>query len=337
MRPAVTTVEVVGDGDGGLDVSWRLVGGGAVELAIGRTPESIDHEHPVTSVEDGSRITLTDLGPGRHYVSVAPVGGGSAVVGAERMLRLDGAGNFRDLGGYRTVDGRWTRWGRVFRSDALHRLSTADQVVVGRLRLRVVYDLRTEEERTRAPSALPAELRRELLTVGGDAAHVTALGDLFSPGGPDGSPDDFLVRAYQGMVANDAPTFGRLLRGLATTHGVPALFHCTAGKDRTGMGAALLLSALGVDERTVLDDYALSQAWLTERRMARLRPRFTELGMTEDRIHSVLGAPRHAMATALHALRERHGSIESYLVNQGGVTPDLLETLRSHLLTARTA
>lgn len=337
MRAVVMAVQVVGDGAGGLDVSWQLVGAGPVELAVGPEPESIDHDHPVARVEDDSRISLTDLGPGRHYVSVAPADGGSAVVAAERMLRLDGASNFRDLGGYRTVDGRWTRWGRIFRSDALHRLSATDQAAVHRLGLRVVYDLRTDAERTHAPSALPADLRRESLTIGGDAARGTALGELFTQGKLDAIPDDFLVRVYQDMAANDAPTFGRLLTGLAAAHGVPALFHCTAGKDRTGMGAALLLSALGVDETTVLDDYALSRAWLTERRMARLRSTLAELGLAEDRYRAVFGAPRQAMSTALRGLREQHGSIEAYLTTRAGVTPDVLAALRSRLLTAQTA
>jgi protein-tyrosine phosphatase len=183
-------------------------------------------------------------------------------VAAERVVRLEGASNFRDLGGYRTVDHRWTRWGRIFRSDALHRLSTADQAVVHRLGLRVVYDLRTAEERAYAPSALPPDLRRELLTIGGAAARVTPLR-------LDAVPDDFLVRVYEGMAAADAPTFGLLLNGLAAADGVPALFHCTAGKDRTGMAAALLLAALGVPEPTIL----INEAGVTPDVLAALRSR----------------------------------------------------------------
>src|SRR5437588_717404 len=107
------------------------------------------HFHaPLARVEGAHRVSLDDLGPGRHYVSVAPAAGGSAVVAAERLVLLEGAANFRDLGGYRTADGGRTRWGLVFRSDALHRLTTADLAVVGQLGLRVVYDLRREDRKS---------------------------------------------------------------------------------------------------------------------------------------------------------------------------------------------
>ena len=253
------------------------------------------------------------------------------MVATERMLRLDGASNFRDLGGYPTADGRETRWGQVFRSDALHRLSPADRTVVDGLGLRVVYDLRTDEERTHMPSVLPAELRQVLLTIGGDATRTNPLNALFAQGKLNDLPDDFLAQVYQDLTEHNAPTFGRLLTGLADDD-LPALFHCTAGKDRTGMSAALLLSVLGVPEETILDDYVLSRAFLSERRMSRLRPKLVELGMNEDRYYTIFGAPREAMATALAELRDKYGSIDTYLTTQADVTPDTLAALRSRLL-----
>ena len=253
------------------------------------------------------------------------------MVAARRTLPLDGASNFRDLGGYPTADGRETRWGQVFRSDALHRLSPADQTVVNGLGLRVVYDLRTDEERTHMPSILPAELRQVRLTIGGDATRTNPLNEKFAQGKLNDLPDDFLAQVYRDLTLHNAPTFGRLLTGLADDE-LPALFHCTAGKDRTGMSAALLLSVLGVPEDTVLDDYVLSRAFLTERRISRLRPKLVELGMDEDRYYTIFGAPREAMATALADLREKHGSVETYLTTQANVTPDTLATLKSRLL-----
>ena len=248
------------------------------------------------------------------------------------MLRLDGASNFRDLGGYETVDGRQTRWGQVFRSDALHRLTPADQTVVHGLGLRVVYDLRTDAERTHAPSVLPPELRRELLTIDGEATRANSVGNQFAERGFNELPDDFLAQVYADLAGRHAHTFGRLLTGLAGGD-LPALFHCTAGKDRTGMGAALLLSALGVPEATVLDDYVLSRAFLTERRMTRLRPKLVEMGMDEDRYRRVFGAPRDAMTTALAGIRAEHGSVETYLTTQANLTPETLAALKSRLLT----
>lgn len=337
MPPVVLEVEIASDGHGGLDVSWELAGEGPVAISVGPTPESIDHDHPVAHVEHDTRITLRGLGPGRHYVAVAPADGGSAVVAAERALPLEGASNFRDLGGYRTADGGRIGWGLIFRSDAPHRLTEADLAAVGRLGLRTVYDLRTEVERGRAPSALPGDVRRELLAIGGTAGKSKELGELLMTGQLAAVPKDFLVGVYQNLVENDGPTFGRLLTGLTDPGRLPALFHCTAGKDRTGISAALLLAALGVDEASILDDYELSAAFFTDRRLARLQPKLAAEGIDLDDYRAVFGAPRRAMAAALTGLREQYGSIEGYLAERAGVTPATLTALRASLVRRQVA
>lgn len=332
MGTVVLAVDVVRDGTGVLGVSWEVTGAGPVEVAVGPTPESVDHRHPVARVDGETRLSLAELGPGRHYVSVAPAGGGASVLAAERVLPLEGASNFRDLGGYRTRDGGRTRWGLVFRADAPDQLTAADVAAVDRLGLRVAYDLRTDDERAKAPSVLPTAVRHEPFDIGGDASRATPLGELFRGGRLDAVPDDLLQRIYLDMSEQDAPTFGRVLTGLTAPDGVPAVIHCTAGKDRTGLTAALLLSVLGVDDATVLDDYTLSRIYFSERRMARLLPRLTALGLELDRYHAVFGAPRHAMETTLDALRERYGSVEDYLTGRCGVTSGTIAALRARLV-----
>src|SRR5688500_4225722 len=94
MEPVVVDGSVEGDGRGALTVRWRLEGSGPVEIAVGPTPEAVDHGHPVAVVEGERSIVLHDLGPGRHYVSIAPAGGGSALVVAERLVALEGTSNF---------------------------------------------------------------------------------------------------------------------------------------------------------------------------------------------------------------------------------------------------
>ncbi|MEV5835104.1 tyrosine-protein phosphatase [Nocardia sp. NPDC052112] len=248
----------------------------------------------------------------------------------ERVLALHGATNFRDLGGYPTVDGGRTRWGMVFRSDAPHRLSTADLAVVERLGLLVAYDLRTDEERDRSPSALPATVRRIPLTIGGTAAHTRANAEMIRTR-PADIPDDFLAEMYRRMADFDADVFGRILTGLADADGTPALIHCTAGKDRTGVTVALLLAALGVDEATILDDYELSAIHFTDRHLPRLLARLPE-DVDPARYRAVFGAPRTAMYTMLTTLRDRHGSIENYLRTRAGLSPATLTALRDRLV-----
>jgi protein-tyrosine phosphatase len=329
-RPKVLHVEVVGREDGSLAVSWELAGEGPVEVAVGLRPDATDQD-PALQVEGATRVTLRPLRPGRHYVSVAPVGG-SAVVAAERLVSLQRGRNFRDLGGYQTAGGGRVRWGLVFRSASLHRLTAADLITLDRLGLRVVYDLRGDEERERAPSVLPDGVRCELLPIGGTAAKTKELTDLVLAGRLAEVPPDFLVRIYDAMVDVAAGTFGRLLTRLAEPDGLPALFHCHAGKDRTGIVAALLLSLLGVDERTVLDDYQLSGIHYTEHQLAAVQARLADTGVDVERYRAVFGTPRHAMATVLAGLRERHGSLEAYLQDEAGVDHEVFAALRAALV-----
>jgi protein-tyrosine phosphatase len=251
-----------------------------------------------------------------------------------RLVTLQGGANFRDLGGYRTAGGGQVRWGRVYRSAALHRLTEGDVATIRDLDLCVVFDLRTDEERVRAPSILPEGLRRELLPIGETAAKTKELTDLVLEGNLGGVPPDFLMRIYESMVENSAFTFGRLLTRLAEVDNMPALFHCTAGKDRTGISAALLLSVLAVDDATILDDYELSGVHYTELQIARLKVKLENAGIDADRYRTVFGAPRDAMAALLAPLRERYGSAESYLREEAGVPVEVFPELRARLVEA---
>jgi protein-tyrosine phosphatase len=329
METAVTSVVVEGDGEGCLAVRWELRGEGAVDIAVGPSPELIDHAH-AHYAPAGERSTLvTDLPPGRHYVSVAPHEGGSAVVAAERRLPFEGVTNFRDLGGYPTSSGGHTRWGHVFRADALHNLTTSDLAAFGRLGLRVVYDLRTDDEREREPN--PMESRHVGLL------SRRALGEPPDWSGFQHTTDGerWLHERYLDMLATAGPLFGRLLSGLAAADGVPAVFHCAAGKDRTGLTAALLLTLLDVDRESVLDDYELTgQYWIIDDDRPTLE-RLVATGMSAVAAASTLGAPRWVMGETLAVLDHEHGGIEAYLRGPARMEPATIDRLRHGSVVTR--
>ena len=249
-----------------------------------------------------------------------------------RIVHLDGGTNFRDVGGYPALDGGQVRWGRVYRSGALHRLTERDLTTVDELGLRTVYDLRRDEERRVNPSILPAGVAIERLPIGGAAAKTRELTDLLAEGRMAELPSDFLERIYESMAEAAAPMFGQLLRGLAEPGGTPALIHCTAGKDRTGLSIAFLLAALGVGEPDILDDYELSAIHFTGPMIARLKE--NDPGVDLDRYQPVLGAPRQALASLFVKLTERYGSVDSYLTQEASVTPEVFAQLRAQLVEA---
>ena len=326
MTSAITEVSVEAERGGPTIVTWHVEGPPvAVEIAVGSNPEGVDHEHAATVEAGATSHSLGDLGAGRHFVSVGPRGSGPAVVAADRRIGFEGVSNFRDLGGYRTSGGGRTRWGRVYRADALHGLSAEDLRLYDELGIRSVIDLRSEEERTELPNpmdsiALPMVFRRQGSTETILSAETQEEGE------------QVLARLYLGHLELGATRIGEILRAMAASEGLPAVFHCHAGKDRTGMIAAVLLEALGVDRDTILDDYELTARYRRRAHQDGTFRSLVERGLPPEAAAGVLTAPRWAMAGALEALDSVHGGLEAYLLGPAGLTPSDLEALRDRLV-----
>ena len=176
---------------------------------------------------------------------------------------MEGATNFRDFGGYKTVDGRRVKWGCLYRSDQLSALTDVDLVTLSGLGLRVVYDLREDEERRRRPSRLGDGLPRVVeLALPNPADDSREFETRILSGNIDNI--DFrqeMIRQYQCFVTEPRynQQFMTLLKDLAQPASeLPVLIHCAGGKDRTGFAAAVILLTLGVAKECVMRDYLLS-------------------------------------------------------------------------------
>jgi protein-tyrosine phosphatase len=248
-------------------------------------------------------------------------------------LLLEGAPNFRDLGGYRTTDGRRVRVGQVYRSGALSELTETDLERLAALGIHQVFDLRTPEEVARNPDRLPDGVRYVPLPLPTEGSSFSRIVELIAN---LRRLDQLLLRGYtRVMIDSNARFFGDLLRRLAhDEQALPAVIHCTAGKDRAGMAAALLLAALGVPDETIVADYSLSSRHyalfhrLVSEQIAPLAP----AGLTADDLHGLLVANPEVMRSALAHLRGRYGSIEAYLLKHAGLDAAALERLRERLL-----
>ena len=227
-----------------------------------------------------------------------------------RSLQLEGASNFRDLGGYRGLDGRALRWRRIFRSDHLARLSSADAQVLAGHGLGRVLDLRGAQERLAAPCTLP-----------GVAVHSLAIepslfnrlhsrqqaGEALTPA----VATKAMRETYREFVLANTPRFHSLFQHLLA--GDAALvFHCTAGKDRTGLAAALVLPALGVSHDEVMHDYLLTNLHLKDRHA--YAP-----GMPEDVLQLLNQVRAEFLGAAFEAINEQHGDVEAYLEGAMGL------------------
>jgi protein-tyrosine phosphatase len=325
---AVVDLQVDTQPDGVLTVHWAVEGQPtAVDVATGSSADHLQHAHETTVPAGQTTLQLPGRGTGRPFVSVTPHEGGPAAVAADRRVPFEGITNFRDLGGYRTRSGDRIRWGLVFRADALHGLSPRDLALYEQLGLRAVFDLRGELEREERPNPVPSRL----LTIVGRPPDVEAAVPV--PGGTtiaDG--EQILHDMYLGLMAHAALQIGQLYTSLATDDGLPAVFHCHAGKDRTGLVAALLLEALGVERDLLLDDYELTARYRLRVHQESSYQRLVESGVSPEAAAGVLTAPRWAMASALDDLDTRYGGVESYLTGPAGMRPGDLRDLRRRLV-----
>jgi protein-tyrosine phosphatase len=253
----------------------------------------------------------------------------------ERRIVLEGAFNLRDLGGYPTIDGRMVRYGCVYRSDNLAALTDADLDTIGALGIRHICDFRNDLEVETQPSRVPdhPELTIERVPIGEGSGDLNRLMlDLVLAGELRVFGVDEMVGMYADMLDNHAPRFGTIIEHAADPSRHALLFHCTAGKDRTGVAAALLLGALGVADADILDDYVLTTEYRSGPRLEQLRPQLDEAGVDVEPLMPFFTAQRPVMELTLAGLRERHGSVEEYLTGVAGVAATTLDRLRDVLL-----
>jgi protein-tyrosine phosphatase len=234
-----------------------------------------------------------------------------------RRLDLDGLFNLRDLGGYPAAGGRGVRWRTLLRSDALHRLDGAGGAILAGLGLRTVLDLRTQAETETAPSAIDGIPARR--------THISILtGDL------QALPLE-LDAIYRYMIDECSGTIADAIKVLAAPDAFPALVHCSAGKDRTGIVVALILAVLGVPDEVIAADYGLSVSYLDSERTPAIAQLQASTGLGEGLTRPLLSSPPELILQVLARVRAAHGSVEGYLREHGLSSADL-DQLRSALL-----
>jgi protein-tyrosine phosphatase len=235
----------------------------------------------------------------------------------KRHLALEGAPNFRDLGGYATADGRTVKWGMLYRSDNLSHLTDEDLARVSALGLNLVCDFRTEPERAEEPDRLPASDTPEVLAlpIGVDGFMVNDLRERVMSGDVEGLDlRGMLIEGNRQFATKQAPTYAAMFERITKPENLPALVHCTAGKDRAGFAAAAILSVLGVPYETVLADFLLTNhytASATERRLFMIEL-FSLTRADSDALRPLFGVEPAYLEAAFGAIEEKYGDFDSY-------------------------
>jgi len=226
-----------------------------------------------------------------------------------RSLNLSGATNFRDLGGYRGHEGRPLRWRRLFRSDQLAGLTAQDRAVLAELGVSRAFDFRGLDERAAASYQLPGVAQHPLPI---EPTVVQSLRALLEAGRQVTAQDaiELMQQTYRAFVHDGAPRFAELFRHLVA-HDAPLVFHCTAGKDRTGFAAALILHALGVDREVVREDFLLTNV------LYRRPPTVAQTEAPQEVLEVLWQVRAEFLDAALHVVDVDYGGADLYLERLG--------------------
>jgi protein-tyrosine phosphatase len=261
---------------------------------------------------------------------------------ALRIRHLEGACNFRDLGGYRTRDAREVKWGYVFRTGVLGYFTPKDNEQLNQLGVRAICDLRRADERESEPTRWPDANTQHFSWDDGSAPPTIRLmaANHFHPYTAAGM-HAAMIDLYRALPAWMAPRLRGIFTCIAQGH-VPVLVHCAAGKDRTGIATALLLAALDVPQETIIEDYLLTnECDLVQFMLAQHQVKLGEadgnhplLGMPEDIRRVLFAADVDYLQAALDQIERDHGEVLAYLRKEVGVDDTMRAKVQAALLSA---
>ena len=268
----------------------------------------------------------------------------------QRVLKIDGSLNFRDLGGYRTDSGQTVKWRTVYRSAQLDRLTTKGIKDLATLDIKTVVDLRFSDESGKYPTIAAAVPNAEMLSWHNE--QVSNSGDT----------SELMIRSWRDSLATNDPkqvreamrinypqklyTHGAIYRKMLLRlidGGSPLVFHCAAGKDRTGVAAALILSLLGVNNQQIIEDYMLTQKELEGRMEVWLAAGATNNENQEDFQSQLLRHPKELLKpifdadksyieTLLDYVKSTYGSFSRYAIQRLELSESEISALKTSLL-----
>ena len=246
-----------------------------------------------------------------------------------RLLPMDGAFNTRELGGYKTTDGRSVKWGVLFRSDKLSDISDNDQKYLQSLGIKRIVDFRSTGEKTEDPNIIPEGINYIESPINVDGAMRSKI-EAVLKGETNKEVKSFLVDANKEFINNYTHVYEDFLRGLIDEDG-PTLFHCTAGKDRAGFAAAITLIALGVSKEDVIEDYMKTNIF-TKDKIDEMIDKIKLMSLYQadaEILRPLIGVERIYIETAFKTAEEKYGSLENFIREGLNISDEEIQILRN--------
>lgn len=289
---------------------------GPWKLYAGKSVENINLSKPLLEASGSGAFNLDVPDSVRSYFQLV-TNDGKAIL-AERHLPMTGGYNFRDLGGMQTKDGRYVKWGKIFRSDDLANLTPADLDYLAAIPVKTIVDFRSQSEITMAQDRLPSSV-------------ATDVNLNIEPGNIMGSDIDFdidtidfnqvMIRMNRLLVTDsDAiAQYKKFFSLLQDESNIPLMYHCSAGKDRTGMATALILYALGVDDDIIMNDYLASATYLADK--------YDRYVQQFPAVEPLMTVKSEFLQAGIDQIKQDHGTVENYLKNVLNVDIDKMKQM----------
>ena len=250
-----------------------------------------------------------------------------------RKLPFTGAHNFRDLGGYKTEDGKTVKWGKVYRSDNLHSLTDEDVKYMERLNIKSVVDFRSDEERTEEPDRLTPNMTPILLPIKFEPEGVTetlmrdlTFGDLDSSN---------LLRDFNVILVKEfTEEYKHFFRHIVDNGGEPFVLHCTAGKDRAGFGSAMILTVLGVPREKIIEDYLKTNKYVSDHvdeKLFEIELK-TFFRADSDNLRKINLVEERYIQAAFDTIDSHWGGMDQYISEGLNLTEEDIEKIRNYYL-----
>jgi len=272
------------------------------QLYASVSTDEIDLSKPVLEGEGSGEFEL-DLNDSVRYYFQLVMPDGKAIL-SERHLPMSGGYNFRDMGGYKSKDGKFVKWGKVFRSDDLHKLTDDDLRYLSGIPLISIVDFRSEEEVNNAKDKVPVSVK-EVYPYSISPGNLMNAENLLTL--PSDSLDSVMMDMNKLLVTDSLciENYRKFFSLLQDEKNIPLMFHCSAGKDRTGMGAALFLYSLNVDEDTIISDYLASNIYLGDK--------YGEYIAKYPNLKPLFQVKTEFLKAGIDQIKKEHKTVENYL------------------------
>lgn len=293
--------------------------------------DSVFPSSPTVTANSNDYIAIikkdSDAMPFRKYFRIKINGAVSDVI-TNRFFEMDSIQNFRDIGGYTTADNKQMRWGKIFRSGALSRMTRHDSMELNTLGVKTIIDLRSEDVRRQRPYRYSAEniVRLPIAKSGYSSIAQQIMEDRFLRG-------DAIIHTqdtYRDMVNNFTSQFATFFDYLCNKDNYPVVFHCYLGKDQSGLATYFILKALDIPMETIEEDYMASGTGIDRAKLIRGADSLSE--SKQEALTMLTKTDLAYLRYAISCIREKSGSVEAYMENELKITPEKRQKLKDILL-----